>query len=94
MTYFLRKLAFVSVGAVGGMGLALVTAVVASMLVGLIGQILNPQDPSAGSAAEIMVLLIPLGMIAGAIVGVLIGGRLAIRQQKKEKLGRDERAST
>ena len=56
-------------------------AIAAGMLAGLVAQLLNPNDPSAGSAAEIVILLNPIALLLGAIAGAIFGWRFATRRQ-------------
>jgi hypothetical protein len=77
-----KKLVFVVLGIVGGGGLALLGSLAVGMLIGLAYQMLNPNDLSAGSAAEIVMLLIPLGLIAGSILGAFAGWKLSVRGQR------------
>ena len=65
------------IGACGGG----VTAIAAGMLAGLVAQLLYPNDPSAGSAAEIVILLIPIATLLGVIAGAIAGWRFAARRQ-------------
>jgi len=87
MTGLLQKLVFAGLGIVGGIGLALVSSIAAGMLIGIACQMLNPNDPSAGSAAEIVIFLIPLGSIFGAVAGTVIGWKYASRVQRKPAAG-------
>jgi hypothetical protein len=55
------------IGGAAGIGVA--------VAVGLYAQSRSPNDPSAGSAATIIVGTFPMGVLIGMIAGVLCAGR-------------------
>lgn len=67
-------------GALIGFGVALVGCIVFGVAIGLIAAYANPDDLSAGSAAEIGPLAIPLVSPLGAILGGVCGWIRAARR--------------
>jgi hypothetical protein len=82
MQQILSKLMGAAVGMVMGVFLSFVITIAFGILIGVAATFLYPNDPSAGSAAEIAILAFPfLALIAGIICGV-IGWNLAGRLMK------------
>jgi len=74
------RIALTLLAAMAGGFVAALTAILVSMFIGLAAQWANPADPSAGSAAEIVILLLPLSVISGFIAGGILAWRRTRRQ--------------
>lgn len=60
-------------GALIGFGVAFIACIVFGVTIGLIAAYSNPDDPSAGSVAELGALAIPFASPLGAIIGAVCG---------------------
>jgi hypothetical protein len=72
MQQIVAKLLGAAVGMVLGVFLSFVITIAFGILIGVTATLLYPNDPSAGSAAEIAILAFPfLALIAGIICGII-----------------------
>jgi hypothetical protein len=70
MNHAMRQVLVAVGGAVCGAFVGAVMGMAVGITCGLLAQVAYPNDLSAGSAAEIVFLTLPLGFIGGAMAGV------------------------